>query len=235
MSEATANTCPNGDTCQLDNELTRLREEVEHLKGLVSTDPLTSLYNYRYFIQSLEQEIERSLRTAQPTSLIMVDIDYFKKVNDNWGHEVGNQALKLISQCILKNIRKLDVACRYGGEEFAIILPSSDIGTSARVAERIRHSIESTPLHFIANNGEETQLDLTASAGLTSYSGNHSDNTPFYTNSLVSAADEQLYRAKKEGRNRICYHIRETPDQQVSAEEKSALFTIFDEHKNTGH
>jgi len=158
--------CSNGDTCKLVNDIAELRGRVEHLSELVSTDPLTGLYNYRHFSRCITQEIERSLRTSQPTSLIMIDIDHFKQVNDVWGHETGNIALMFIANCIMNNIRKLDIACRYGGEEFAVILPSSDILTSAKVAERIRHTIEDTPLQFQDNQRQQQSLSLTATAGL---------------------------------------------------------------------
>jgi len=199
---------------------------VGRLSQLVSVDPLTQLFNYRHFSQTLAQEIERSQRTLQATSLIMIDIDHFKKVNDQWGHEKGNQALKLIAKCIIENIRKLDIACRYGGEEFAIILPSSDIVTSARVAERIRKSIEATPLIVTLENNTTQTIPLTASAGLSSYSGN---NDPATCN-IIEAADAQLYLAKEQGRNRVCFTTPEDKQlQQVSAEEKVALATLFDD------
>lgn len=228
MSDKVSATCPSGETCQLTKEFEQLKQEVERLSGLVSSDPLTGLFNYRHFSHELEQEIERSQRTLQPTSLIMLDVDHFKKVNDQWGHEIGNQALKLIAACIIKNIRKLDIACRYGGEEFSIILPSSDITTSARVAERIRQSIETTPLIISHADGREISIPLTASSGLSMYTGGI-ENTP---NHLVEAADEQLYKAKSEGRNRVCFTAPDTKEQQVSSEEKSALFTMFDDNKD---
>lgn len=217
-------TCPSDDTSELTAELERLREEVKRLSELVSTDPLTNLFNYRHFSHTLDQEIERSQRTLQPTTLIMLDVDHFKKVNDQWGHEVGNDALQLISRCIVDNIRKLDIACRYGGEEFAIILPSSDVAASVHVAERIRAAIEHTHLDIPQANGSVEQLKLTASAGLSVYSGNQI----LTGQQLVKAADEKLYQAKKQGRNRICFTPPETVDQQVTSEEKSALFTLFD-------
>lgn len=217
-------TCPSDDTSELTAELERLREEVKRLSELVSTDPLTNLFNYRHFSHTLDQEIERSQRTLQPTTLIMLDVDHFKKVNDKWGHEVGNDALQLISRCIVDNIRKLDIACRYGGEEFAIILPSSDVAASVHVAERIRAAIEHTHLDIPQANGSVEQLKLTASAGLSVYSGNQI----LTGQQLVKAADEKLYQAKKQGRNRICFTPPETVDQQVTSEEKSALFTLFD-------
>lgn len=223
MSDPLITTCSDGSTCRFSSEITSLHQEVSRLSELVSSDPLTQLFNYRHFIQALEQEIERSQRTLQPTSLIMVDVDHFKKVNDEWGHEKGNQALKLIANCIIQNIRKLDIACRYGGEEFAIILPSSDLITSARVAERIRASIEETPLIISAENEPLQQLNLTASAGLSLYDGHNVPNT----STIVEAADEQLYLAKKQGRNRVCFAPQEEVLQQVSLEEKQALATLF--------
>ena len=115
--------CPVGETdCPLVAEVSELRHNLVELSNLVRTDTLTGLANYRYFVQELGQEIERTQRSMQPTSLIMLDIDFFKKVNDQWGHEVGNQALKHLAQLLRQAVRRLDTPCRYGGEEFAIIL-----------------------------------------------------------------------------------------------------------------
>jgi diguanylate cyclase (GGDEF)-like protein len=227
MSDSPTTTCPDGRVCQFSQQIDELNQEVGRLSQLVSVDPLTQLFNYRHFSQTLAQEIERSQRTLQATSLIMIDIDHFKKVNDQWGHEKGNQALKLIAHCIINNIRKLDIACRYGGEEFAIILPSSDIVTSARVAQRIRQSIEATPLIITLEDNKTQPVSLTASAGLSSYSGN---NDPASCN-IIEAADEQLYLAKQQGRNRVCFAKpdEEKQLQQVSTEEKHALATLFDD------
>ncbi|MGH1486328.1 MAG: GGDEF domain-containing protein [Cellvibrionaceae bacterium] len=212
--------CTNGDLCQLAPEIDALKQEVSELAELVSTDTLTGLNNYRHFTNIITQEIERSKRTAQPTTLIMVDADHFKKVNDDWGHETGNEALKLIANCLKRNIRKLDIACRYGGEEFAVILPSSDIGTSAQVAERIREAVESAVL--TANNGTDT-IPLTVSLGLSTYIVSQDDDW----HKLVERADQELYRAKQQGRNQVCYTVEEVIEQQVSEDEKSALFDMF--------
>ncbi len=222
MSHDSITTCSNGEPCQLVAEVAQLKEEMKRLSELVSSDPLTELFNYRHFSHTLDQEIERSQRTLQPTSLIMLDVDHFKSVNDQWGHEVGNQALKLIAQCICKTIRRIDVACRYGGEEFAVILPSSDIHTSILVAERIRQTIENTPL-IINSDNTETTIQLTISGGLSMYNGSKS-LTP---NALVEAADEQLYQAKQTGRNKVCFAPDDRKEQQVSGDEKSALFGMF--------
>ncbi len=223
MSDKTS-TCRNGDLCQLEPEITALKQEVEQLAELVSTDTLTGLYNYRYFSSVIMQELERSQRTGQATTLIMLDADHFKKVNDTWGHEIGNQALKLIASCIKNNIRKIDIACRYGGEEFAVILPSTDIVTSIQVAERIRSAVESSLLEIDGKEGETESISLTISLGISSYSNFQSE---YDWHQLVEQADNELYQAKQQGRNRICYTPTETSDQQINDDEKSALFDMF--------
>ncbi|MCK5912666.1 MAG: GGDEF domain-containing protein, partial [Desulfuromusa sp.] len=139
--------CPVCETdCGIIGEVAELRQKLEELSTLVRTDTLTGIANYRYFLQALEQEIERTRRSGQPTSLIMLDIDFFKKVNDRWGHEVGNQALVHLSRLLQKIVRKLDIPCRYGGEEFAIILPDTNLAACLPVAERIRQEIHMSPL-----------------------------------------------------------------------------------------
>jgi diguanylate cyclase (GGDEF)-like protein len=216
-------TCANGDTCQLAPELDSLKKEVKQLAELVSTDTLTGLYNYRYFSNSIVQEIERSQRTGLATTLMMLDADHFKKVNDTWGHEVGNQALKLIADCITNNIRKLDIACRYGGEEFIVIFPSTDIGVSIQVAERVREAVENAVFSTGENSTETT--NITISIGLSTYLGNQEDSWQ----KLVERADKELYRAKQQGRNQVCSTASDVEEQQVNEDEKSALLDIFKE------
>lgn len=228
MSKSTSINCADGTTCQRNQEIKALNEEVDRLSQLVNTDPLTHLFNYRHFSQVLAQEIERSQRTLQPTTLIMIDIDHFKSVNDEWGHEKGNEALCLIARCIIDNVRKLDIACRYGGEEFAIILPSTDIVTGARVAERIRLSIENSTLQVTLADGNASRITLTASAGLEAYDGTKDPTS----SAIVEAADEQLYLAKAQGRNRICFNKPDDEkEQQVSTAEKEALSMLFSNRK----
>jgi diguanylate cyclase (GGDEF)-like protein len=215
--------CTDGKPCPLEPKLDALKARVSQLSDLVSTDTLTGLSNYRHFTNVINQEVERSKRTGQPTTLIMIDADHFKKVNDNWGHEVGNQALKLIANCILENIRQLDTACRYGGEEFVVILPSTDTATSLRVAERIRTAIENKPLTIEVEVTPITHT-LTVSIGVSSYLGKL-DNDDWHK--LVERADNKLYEAKQNGRNQVCSSQIESDYQQVSEDEKSALFDMF--------
>jgi len=211
-------TCPVGEpNCTVAIEVARLRQNLSELSDLVRTDTLTGIANYRYFFQALEQEIERTQRSGQPTSLIMLDIDFFKKINDQWGHEVGNQALIHLSSLLQQTVRKLDVPCRYGGEEFAIILPDTPMAASIPVAERIRTSIEETPLNIAGK-----LLKMTASLGIMTYT----EQQEITVAELVKQADEYLYKAKQGGRNRVCHP--EIPSiEVVSTEEKQALSQLF--------
>lgn len=210
--------CPVGKIdCPIIAEIVALRQSVTELSELVRTDTLTGLANYRYFTQALGQEMERTQRSGQPTTLIMLDIDFFKKVNDRWGHEVGNQALVHIARLMLQTVRRLDIACRYGGEEFAIILPNTELSASIPVAERLRSSIAETSLTV-----GEKQLQLTASLGIASYvSGEESR-----VEELVQRADHYLYQAKQSGRNQVRYAPLPEIDV-VSREEREALFKLF--------
>lgn len=210
--------CPVGKSdCALISEITLLRQNLVELSTQVRTDPLTGLSNYRYFIESISQEFERTQRSGQPTSLVMLDIDFFKKVNDTWGHEMGNQALVHIASLIVKTVRKLDIPCRYGGEEFSIILPDTTLRAAVPVAERIRQAIEETPLILA---GQE--LNLTASLGIATYL----NNQQISPEELVQQADDFLYQAKKNGRNQTSHAEIPTLDT-VSPEEKNALSRLF--------
>jgi len=207
--------------------IAKLERQVTELNALVHTDTLTELYNYRHFIRALEQELERTHRTAQPTSMIMIDLDFFKKVNDNWGHEVGNQALIQTAKLLRATTRKLDIPCRYGGEEFALVLPTTDLLTGAQVAERIRARIAETPLVFADNQGQTQRIELNASLGVDVFTRRDSD-TP---EGFVARVDALLYQAKANGRNQVVHGVRTdmTPTATVTTDEKDALFGMFDE------
>ena len=214
--------CPvDHDQCEYLSELVALRQQVSQLAELVHTDTLTGLNNFRFFIQALEQELERTRRTGYSTALVMMDLDHFKQVNDQWGHEVGNKALVLAAQLIRAGVRKMDIPCRYGGEEFAIILPSTDLRQSIQVAERIREMLENSPL-FIQDAQE---INLTASFGIELFRfGDSSD-----AKQLVRKADQLLYEAKASGRNQVCFGTQEQDASAaaVSEEEKDTLFSLF--------
>lgn len=211
-------TCPVGVLlCPFPSGIESLQEEIEQLNLQVGTDALTGVANYRSFMETLELEVERSRRNGRPTSLLMIDIDHFKKVNDIHGHEIGNQALVHLATVISGQVRKLDVVCRYGGEEFAVILPETDLHAAIPVAERIRLTLVETPLQQ-----GELHLALTASLGLATYQ-------PYSLSSvaeLISQADHYLYEAKQSGRNRLC-HTDVPLTKDISNEEKQALSHLF--------
>lgn len=218
--------CPSRiASCDIITELVSLREEVSTLAELVHTDTLTGLSNFRYFIQALRQELERTRRTGHATGLIMMDLDFFKKVNDQWGHDVGNKALVLTSRLIRACVRKMDAPCRYGGEEFAIILPSTDRQYALLVAERVREMIATTPLQF-----DDNEIALSASFGVDIYSGAEKGDAE----DMVKRADHYLYQAKKEGRNRVCIApvVEKEDISSVNQDEKDALFGLFGQADN---
>jgi diguanylate cyclase (GGDEF)-like protein len=198
------------------NELMSLREQV-------ITDPLTGLFNVRYFRSALDIELERTLRTAIPTSLMMVDLDHFKQVNDVWGHEVGNQVLKLTAHLIKQMTRQLDIQCRYGGEEFVVILPSTSLLMASQVAERLRQKIAESEI----TAGDET-FKVTASIGL-SVRLAHQKGT---ASDLIKAADDCLYQAKSAGRNQVCFAGVEQEEAMVSGDEKEALMGMFSDYND---
>jgi len=213
----------NLETCFFRNELVQLREEVVLLKEQVRTDALTGLYNFRFFSDTLPLEMERARRSFQPLSLIIVDIDHFKQFNDTWGHELGNHALMHVSQIITQTVRKLDFACRFGGEEFVIILPNTDLRQAVSVAERLREMLALTPL---VPDGL-APISITASLGVDEFKSHHSD-TP---QGFIERVDAWLYQAKHEGRNRVVHPplTIAAPSTTVSVEEKDALFGAFGE------
>ncbi len=154
-------------------------------------DSLTSLNNRRCFDEIILKESERSERYSHPTSLIMLDLDHFKEVNDNFGHQTGDMVLKNLGKILRDEVRLSDTPCRYGGEEFAIILPETRLDEARRIAERIRKTIARQELLTPNNN---VKFNVTASIGVASTEQND-------TLDLVECADQALYQAKKSGRN----------------------------------
>ena len=178
----------------------QIQMDEELLKHLAVHDSLTRLYTRRIFHQYLDAEIERSLRFDHPLSLLMVDIDYFKKVNDEHGHPVGDKVLQEVSLRLTKSVRTVDHICRYGGEELTIILPETDTETAKHFAERINDVIAALPIDV----GDNLLLPVTVSIGIATYP-EHADSDTM----LISAADKALYAAKKAGRNRVCVYSTE--------------------------
>lgn len=159
-------------------------------------DPLTGVYNYRYFQAKLLDELKRSRRYRQPVSLIMIDLDYFKRTNDRFGHQAGNVVLTGVVEVIQKCIRDTDVLVRYGGEEFAVILPQTDKRDAYIIGERIRSMVSET---VFGGFGEFAEMRVTVSVGITTFPENGKAE-----HEIVRVADQALYRAKGSGRNLVC-------------------------------
>jgi diguanylate cyclase (GGDEF)-like protein len=166
------------------------------MEELTITDELTGIYNYRYFAQKLKEEQRRAARYNMPLSLIMLDIDWFKKFNDTYGHEVGNIVLKGITSVVRQCIRDVDIFARYGGEEFVIILPQTPREEVAKIGERIREQVEAATF---GGGTDIPDLRVTVSVGVTSFPENGKPNEE-----LLSLVDQALYRAKGSGKNTVC-------------------------------
>ncbi len=158
-----------------------------------NNDALTSLYNKKYFIDVLPKELSFARRTKEPLSLMMLDVDHFKKVNDNYGHLAGDLVLKTVGQLLAKHIRMENVACRYGGEEFAVILRNCTSDIAFNIAERMRQAVEKSTVQF-----REHTIKVTVSAGIATFK----DDNYATLEDLIHRADEYLYEAKRGGRNR---------------------------------
>jgi diguanylate cyclase (GGDEF)-like protein len=184
------------------------------------TDVLTNCFNRRFFEMQLERDMHLATRMRQPVSLILLDVDNFKKVNDTFGHDAGDMALRQLANSLREELRGVDTAARYGGEEFAVILPQASVEGAMAVAERLRARIEKTEVPGVGF--------ITASFGVATY--------PLHATSrdmLVNTADRALYNAKHSGRNRVCTpqveavltdsmfdleeHTTETPEAQMAA------------------
>ena len=211
--KCTTLSCRAGDAhCPIIAELIELRE-------LARTDGLTELFNQRHFRDALTQEMERTQRSHNPTSLMFVDLDFFKRVNDKHGHEVGNLALKHIAKLLVDNLRRLDIPCRYGGEEFVVILPGTDLFTGRYVAERIRARIQESPVPL--KTGE---LNLTASIGLDTYRADSTESA----DEFIARTDALLYKAKQTGRNKVVHGTTNFEAlNQINQDEKDALAAVF--------
>ncbi len=171
-----------------------LRRSNELLLDLSITDYLTGLFNRRYFMESLSREMTRSERSNHPLSLIIMDIDHFKQVNDRFGHTKGDHVLQEVAKRISGELRSYDIAARFGGEEFIVILPESDVNDATVVAERIRTSIQD-----LVFDGLLSELTITISLGVCE----KSMLPQISEDAFINAADDALYRAKLYGRNRV--------------------------------
>jgi diguanylate cyclase (GGDEF)-like protein len=171
------------------DDITELIETNLKLKKLAITDGLTQLFNHKHIYYKLEEEVNRSLRYGNSLSIIMLDIDEFKTVNDSYGHQTGDKTLAEVSKFIKNQLREIDFAGRYGGEEFLVILPQTELENACKTAERIQKAIESTQF-------DDVRQKVTISGGVAEFQ----NETVL---GFIDKADKLLYKAKRNGRNRV--------------------------------
>ncbi|MCK5551538.1 MAG: GGDEF domain-containing protein [Deltaproteobacteria bacterium] len=174
---------------------------ISSMKDMATFDMLTQLYNRTYLNQVLEVEFRNSLQNRQPLSIIMVDIDHFKAINDQYGHDEGDRALIHIASLLKGSLRKHDIVARFGGEEFLVVLPKAIMKDAVVIAERIRKSVETTPL-----SGSKEKVHFTVSLGIASIPA----IWPESKEEFIKCADTALYEAKEKGRNRVCFYVSTT-------------------------
>jgi diguanylate cyclase (GGDEF)-like protein len=172
-----------------------LRGANARLETLSITDPLTGLYNRRYFDSLLLNEVKRTLRYKTPLAVLLLDLDHFKQVNDTYGHQMGDAVLRNVGSIVTACIRTTDSAARYGGEELVVVLTQTGLPGALEAAERLRKEIAET-VHTVAG----VSMQITASLGLATFDG---DGEAVDCGELVMRADQALYQAKAQGRNRI--------------------------------
>jgi diguanylate cyclase (GGDEF)-like protein/PAS domain S-box-containing protein len=182
------------------SDITERKRMVDELRYLATTDGLTGLLNRRHFLELCEHELQRRRRSDQHMGLLMLDADHFKRINDSYGHDIGDEVLRALSRLCRKQFREGDLIGRLGGEEFAILLPSSSPETTQDVAERLRMSIEQT--HLPMPDG--TMLRFTVSIGICTLPASQ-----VAIGALLKLADQALYAAKRSGRNRVVAHLAE--------------------------
>jgi len=169
-------------------------QRISLIKDMAVYDTLTNVHNRRYFEERLGAETQKSFLSDTPLSLVMVDLDHFKKVNDTFGHTVGDKVLSKIASLLKNSVRKDDTVARYGGEEFVLILPGAKLEVTTMIAERIRRLVETTLFDF-----GDAQIHLTVSLGISNLPAHRARSKE----ELIKMADLALYHAKREGRNRV--------------------------------
>jgi two-component system cell cycle response regulator len=173
----------------------RLRDNVQMSIEAAITDGLTGLHNRRYMESHLGKLVEQAASRGKPLAVLVLDIDFFKSINDNYGHDCGDDVLREFAIRVRKSIRGIDLACRMGGEEFVVVMPETDMAVAATVAERLRRKIAAEP--FPIEQGKR-KIDVTISIGIAALESSHDSSAQ-----LLKRADQALYRAKRDGRNRV--------------------------------
>lgn len=175
---------------------TELEQNLKHVEQLAATDPMTGCYNRRAFERVFEQLFAEAVRMNAALACVMIDLDQFKQVNDSLGHAVGDELIKLAARSILSNLRKMDVACRYGGDEFILLLPKTDAANAAAVAERVSRDYAAASAALLSGRRK------TMSIGVGSL--HEAVPRPANVEALMVATDRALYQAKQAGRDRVC-------------------------------
>ncbi len=205
----------NGDKITIGEHILRFelldeidREYQQQIRRLISHDDLTGLLSSRSFFSELRRESDLTKEEKRPFCVLMMDIDFFKKVNDTFGHLTGSKTLEEIGVCITQNLRTGDVAARFGGEEFAAFLLDAELSQGLVAAERIRAEIERKAFSVIRQGKMHETHSVTISIGVAVFPDDSHDPIE-----LVEMADSALYRAKREGRNRVCAYSELTPER----------------------
>ena len=202
-----------------DEVLDKLFSEINRYKELSLTDHLTGLYNKRYFMRRLKEEVARAIRYGEEMSMIFTDIDHFKLVNDNYGHHVGDEVLRRIGAIlaggigefkVVSRLRKSDIIARFGGEEFVIILPETKPENAVIAAEKMRAAVEKE--HLVIG---EVELNVTMSFGVAGVSPNTTNE-----DDLVDRADFAMYKSKENGRNRVELYDHKTDSEFINTKQK---------------
>lgn len=180
----------------VDQRTLELKKANDRLSDLAMTDPLTKLLNRRALLAKMTEELERARRHNSVISIGIVDVDHFKSFNDMEGHLCGDEALKKVAQILTSNLRKTDFICRWGGEEFLVVMPETKTPNAQEICNRLRTAVENTEFR-----GQQNNAYLTISIGLALYPKNGTDGE-----ALFQAADEALFEAKRLGRNRVVVH-----------------------------
>lgn len=210
----------------LEDKIKELTKRNSVLEQLAITDSLTELYNKGYILQRLESEMIRSARYNEPISLIILDLDYFKKINDSFGHVAGDNILRKLAKILVESVRDVDIVARYGGEEFIVVCPNTSIGGAAILSERIRENVQNTTFR-----SGSFDIKLTISLGVSSVSSSSLAGGTINSSKLIEEADLALYKAKASGRNRVAVHTNELG--AICIDDSSKYKQLFTKTANT--
>jgi diguanylate cyclase (GGDEF)-like protein len=227
MSDGTVLRCqlarlPNGGRMLIYSDVTDIVRAAQEMEQLATIDGMTGIYNRRHFLTMADREWDRARRYGRPLSFLMIDIDYFKAINDRFGHEIGDRAIIHVASLAGGCKRTTDVLARIGGEEFALLLPETEIGQAEAVAERMRCEVAKSPVAEVAHCA-------TVSIGVAT-----ADKTMTGISDLMKMADQALYAAKRNGRNRVVSGLAAPPlsgtgDGEAAAADAACIAPAFED------